>query len=263
MIPTAAPISVRPAPSRALSRLAVSAVSRAVCWSLAGLCGVWLGVAQAQPVSPLDHHAREWLTQNLNPQSLPGGGNLPLRPEVVVGSLDPRLQLAPCARIEPYLPTGTQLWGRSRIGLKCMEGPVAWNVFLPITVKAWGPGWVVRRTVAANTPLSASDVEFVAEVDWAEQRANVLPEPSQWEGMLAAHTLMPGQVIRDNHVRPPQAFGAGSQVRVVASGSGFQLSSMGQAMTNGYIGQVARVKLDNGKVVSGKVRTGGHVEIPI
>ena len=221
------------------------------------------GAAWAQSGSAVDHFAREWLEQSLATAPIKSPNALPLRPEVVVGSLDPRLQLAPCARVEPYLPQGAQLWGRSRIGLKCVEGPVAWNVFLPVTVKAWGPGWVVKRTIQANAPITTADVELVAQVDWADQRASVLPNLEQWQGMLAAYTLMPGHVIRENNVRQPQVFGAGSQVRVVATGQGFQLTSSGEAMTNGYVGQVARIKLDNGKVVSGKVRTGGSVEVAI
>jgi flagella basal body P-ring formation protein FlgA len=229
-----------------------------------GVLGVALsGVVWAQSGTSVDHFAREWLEHSLASAPIAAPGSLPLRPEVVLGSLDPRLQLAPCARVEPYLPKGTQLWGRSRIGLKCVEGPVAWNVFLPVTVKAWGPGWVVRRTVQANATVTAADVELVAEVDWADQRTAVLSDIEQWQGMQAAYTLMPGHVLRENNVRPPQAFGAGSQVRVVAAGQGFQLNASGQAMTNGYVGQVARVKLENGKVVSGKVRSGGSVEVAI
>src|SRR6185369_7269807 len=52
------------------------------------------------------------------------------RIEVVVGALDPRLRLAPCDRIEPFLPAGMRLWGRSRIGLRCKEGRTNWSVYL-------------------------------------------------------------------------------------------------------------------------------------
>ena len=31
--------------------------------------------------------------------------------EVSVGTLDSRLRLAPCSRVEPYLPAGSRLWG--------------------------------------------------------------------------------------------------------------------------------------------------------
>lgn len=210
----------------------------------------------------LDHFARQWIDQALE-ASADLGQNTPLRPEVVIGTLDPRLQLAPCGRIEPYLPKGTQLWGRTRIGLKCIEGPVAWNVFLPVTVKAWGPAWVVKKTVQANAILQTGDAERQNEVDWADARSPIVALPEQWQGMQAAFTLIPGQAIRQNAVKPPQAFAVGSEVKVVTSGIGFEMSAMGQAMNAGLVGQQARVKLANGKVVSGVVRAEGTVYVNI
>lgn len=252
----------RPAASGSLSVGCSPRIRRSVLTTASWVGLALSSMAHAQSANTLDFFAREWIDQAMasSPTTM---GNITLRPEVVMGTLDPRLQLAPCARVEPYLPKGTQLWGRSRIGLKCIEGPVAWNVFLPITVKAWGPGWVVKRTIQANTPITLADVEQAPEVDWAENRSPVLPQPEQWQGMLAAYTLMPGQTLRENNVRPPQAFGAGSQVKILAVGPGFQLTSSGQAMSTGYVGQVARVKLENGKVVSGKVRPEGSIEVSI
>ena len=210
----------------------------------------------------LDHFARQWIDQALE-ASADMGQPTPLRPEVVIGTLDSRLQLAPCGRIEPYLPKGSQLWGRTRIGLKCVEGPVAWNVFLPVTVRAWGPAWVVKKTVQANAILQASDAERQSDVDWADARSPIVALPEHWQGMQAAFTLIPGQAIRQNAVKPPQAFAVGSEVRVVTSGTGFEMSALGQAMNAGLVGQQARVKLPNGKVVSGVVRAEGTVYVNI
>ena len=74
------------------------------------------GVAHAQsaadPAADLGPLTQRWLDDALarNPSSA-----LPLRMEVSVGSLDSRLRLAPCARVEPYLPVGARLWGRTRL----------------------------------------------------------------------------------------------------------------------------------------------------
>jgi flagella basal body P-ring formation protein FlgA len=220
------------------------------------------GSTRAQSQDDLSDYANQWINQALDLPSASSGA-APLRPEVVVGRLDSRLQLAPCARIEPYIPKGTQLWGRSRVGLKCLEGPVAWNVFLPVTVKAWGPAWVMKRNVPANSVLQADDAEMVSEVDWAENRSPVVALPEQWVGMQAAFTLMPGQALRQNAVRPPQVFSVGSQVRVSTSGVGFEMSATGHALTAGMVGQSARVKLLSGKVVSGPVSKTGVVELAL
>lgn len=119
--------------------------------------------------------------------------DLPLRMEVVVGEPDSRLRLAPCARTENYLPPSTRLWGRSRIGVRCVDGVARWNIFVPVTVKAYGEAWVVKAGVAPGAVLTPNDA-VLAEVDWAEDANAVLADPALWVGQVATRTLATGQV---------------------------------------------------------------------
>lgn len=201
-----------------------------------------------------------WVEQVLS--QLPQDTRGPLRMEVSVGALDSRLRLAPCNQVEPFLPPNARLWGRTRLGLRCIDGPTRWSVFLPITVKAFGPAWVLRAPVAQNAVLTAADAEE-AEVDWAEDRSPVLADPALWIGHLATRNYMPGQPIRQSMVRAPLAFQAGAQVRVLAQGTGFSVSSGAQALSAGVIGQMARVRMDNGRVLSGTVLDGQTVEVAL
>lgn len=146
------------------------------------------------------------------------------------------------------------------MGLRCLEGPVRWNVFLPVTVRAWGPGWVIRRPVAAGAVLTQEDAER-AELDWAEQPYAVLAHPERWVGQQAAYALQPGQALRQNLVRAPAAFGPGAQVRVASAGAGFQVVVSGEALTAGVPGQSARVRLASGRIVTGTVRDGQTVDV--
>lgn len=222
---------------------------RLACAGLLLACGV----AQAQGVASepeLVNTTRRWLDQAV--AGAQSAAATPLRMEVTVGALDSRLRLASCAQVEPYLPPGTRLWGRTRVGLRCMDGVAKWNVFLPITVKAMGRAWVVRRDVAPGAVLSEADL-IEAEVDWAEDNSPVIADASQWYGQVATRPLTTGMALRQSMVRPAQVFQAGSQVRVVAQGSGFQIVADAQAMSSGVIGQVARVRMDNGRVMSGVV----------
>ncbi|QHE77635.1 flagellar basal body P-ring formation chaperone FlgA [Hydrogenophaga sp. PBL-H3] len=222
------------------------------------LCG-WS--ARANEPAALEKMAHDFLTPALA-AALPKDADSPLRAEVVMGSLDARLKLAPCNQVEPYLPPGTRLWGRSRIGLRCVDGPTRWNVFVPVTVKAWGPAWVLKRAVAAGDALTQEDAE-IAEIDWAEQRSSVLALPERWVGQLAAFPLTAGMALRENMVRVPQAFAAGAQVRVSGQGGGFSISATGQALTAGMVGEPARVKLPGGRVVTGVVRDAQTVELAL
>ena len=182
----------------------------------------------------------------------------PLRMEVQMGQLDPRLRLAACAKVEPYLPAGSRLWGRTRLGLRCLQGAVAWNVFLPITVKAWGPAWVLQNGVPSGRPLSADDA-VQAEVDWAEESAAVYANQQDWVGLVASRPLAAGQALRQNMLRTPALFAVGAEVRVLVNGGGFSVTSSGKAMSAAGEGQTVRVRMDNGRLISGVVNPEGVV----
>jgi len=179
-------------------------------------------------------------------------GAAPLRMVVQVGALDSRLSLAPCAQVEPYMPVGTRLWGKTRIGLRCIDGPSRWNVFLPVQVQAFGQTWVMRSDVASGATMALDDA-VLAEVDWAMENQSVLADPEMWVGQTATRGLRTGQVLRHGMVKPSQVFQAGSMVRIIAKGPGFSVTSGGQALSAGVVGEMARVRVDNGRVVSGLV----------
>ena len=185
-----------------------------------------------------------------------------LRYEVSVGALDSRLKLAPCGNVEMYVPPGSRLWGHGRVGLRCVDGMGKWNVSVPVTVKAFGNAWVVRNPVMAGNALTQADAVLV-EVDWAEDTNLVLAEAASWLGQTATRSLNTGQVLRSGLVRPTQVFQAGTQVRVVAEGPGFQVSSDAQALSAGVVGQVARVRMDNGRVAAGTVLDARTVKIEL
>src|SRR5688572_28688204 len=107
-------------------------------------------VAVASPVD-FARGARVFIEQ----QALPPGGEV----EVVVGEPDSRLTLAPCVRYEPFIPTGAKLWGRSSLGVRCVEG-ANWTIFVPIEVRVWGAVQVAARPIARGRPVTAEDVRI-------------------------------------------------------------------------------------------------------
>ena len=231
-------------------------------WSTAVL---WLFVTAVQAQALVNEgelmaQARRWLDRSV--AEMNANASVPLRMQVTLGSLDSRLRLASCARVEPYVPPGTRLWGKTRLGLRCLDGASRWNVFVPVTVKALGPAWVVRRDVAPGTQLGQADL-MQTEVDWAAEASPIVPDAAHWLGQVAVRALTTGQALRQNMVRPPQVFQAGAQVRVLAQGTGFQISSDGQALSVGVVGQLAKIRMDNGRVMSGTVLDARTVKVEI
>lgn len=260
--PLSIPVFVTAGPDRPIRAGCVVRSTLVAVFVLAGVLGgerVAHAQAAANPAVDLGPLTQRWLDDTLARNQAAG---LPLRMEVSVGSLDSRLRLAPCARVEPYLPVGSRLWGATRLGLKCVEGATAWNVFLPVTIRAFGPAWVLANNVAPGATLTAEDATE-AEVDWAAESAPIMANPDLWVGQVASRQLMVGQALRQPMVRAPLLFRAGAQVRVVAQGAGYSVTSAGQAMSSGAAGQNVRIRMSNGKVVNGIVNESGTVDITL
>ena len=194
----------------------------------------------------------------------PAGTGAPGAPrfEVSIGQLDPRLRLAPCQHIEPYLPDGTRLWGKARIGLRCTQGASKWKVYLPVTVKAFGPALVATGNAAAGSVLTPADLA-PAEVDLAEDASAVVLNADLAVGRVLARPLRAGQSLRQSHLKPRQWFAAGDAVTVVAQGSGFSVAGEAQALTNGIEGQPARVRTESGRVLTGQPAGDRRVELAL
>ena len=184
------------------------------------------------------------------------------RVDVTVGALASNLKLAPCSQVVPYLPAGTRPLGRSRIGLRCTQGGVHWNVSVPVTVRLWGNALVVTASLPAGTVLEAQHLS-TAEVDLAERSDAALGDAAQATGRTLQRSLAAGEALRQGDLRARQLFSAGDTVRIVAVGPGYAVSSEGQALGAGLEGQAARVRTEGGRIISGTATGGRRVEVPL
>jgi len=190
----------------------------------------------------------------LEKQGLPNGGEV----EVVVGEIDPRLSLAPCARYEPYIPAGARLWGRSSLGVRCVEG-ANWSVFVPIEVRVWNVVPVAARPIARGRPVTQDDIRL-DRVDVTRVTGNLLSPEDMVEGNVAVRSIGAGEPLRRDLLKPPPIMAAGDPVRVVYDGTGFAISVDGKALAAAGDGQAVRVATAAGRVLSGIARP-GHVVV--
>jgi flagellar basal body P-ring formation protein FlgA len=197
------------------------------------------------------------LAQDASRQAAPG-----LRVAVRVGTLDARLKLAPCTAVQPYLPAGTRLWGAARIGLRCADPGVRWNVFLPVTVDVFGPGLVTTGALNAGAVITAADLA-PGTVNLSEAPSPVFSTSAPALGRVLARPLAAGQALRAADLRARQWFAAGDTVRIVAGGAGWRIHGEGQALNPGLEGQPVRVRTESGRVVSGVAVAERQVEVAL
>jgi flagella basal body P-ring formation protein FlgA len=178
-----------------------------------------------------------------------------------VGAMDPRLQLAPCAQTEAHLPRGTPVSGRTRVGLRCTQGSVAWSIFVPVQVQVLAPAIAVATALPAGARLAQSDLSSV-EVDWA-LGSPPFATGTDLVGRVLTRPLPAGHALRPADLQARQWFVAGDVVRIRVSGQGFAITGDGLALTNGIEGQPARVRTDQGRVLSGLPTGEKRVEVAL
>lgn len=188
-------------------------------------------------------------------------GDYVSRFDVKIGSLDALAQVAPCRRSEPFLPAGARLWGRSSLGLRCVDG-ATWTVMLPVVVTAWGRAIVAATPLSAGVVLATNDLRE-GEVELTREGAGVTRDAQTLAGRTLLRGLQPGQAVRIDMVRATPVVMAGDPVRLRILGAGFIVTSSGQAMNTAADGQSVRVRTELGKVLTGVAREGRQVEVTL
>lgn len=222
-----------------------------LCLPLAG----WHAQAQTALDPALIERVRQLAETAARATAPPG-----TRVAVETGQLDPRLRLAPCQQVQPYLPPGMAAWGRSRIGLRCTDGVARWNVTLPVRVAVYGRAVVASGPLPAGVNLSQEHLAL-ADIDIAAEPGAVFTDPAQLIGRTLARPLGAAEALRAPALKSRQWFAAGETVQVLAVGPGFSVASEAQALSAGIEGQDVRVRFESGRTAAGRAVGERRVEL--
>jgi flagella basal body P-ring formation protein FlgA len=242
--------------ARALEMLAALALALA---PVAGASAAPPSTAVAQEAARLERWiaesapstwtARYGATASESADGTPQGG---VRIEVTVGRVDPRIKLESCARFEPFLPSHARLWGRSHIGVRCVEGE-SWTTLVPVTVSVFGTALVANLPIPAGAPADPADFSL-REVDLTRTVGIPVADPELLAGRSLGRSFSAGQMLRANDLRVPRTVSAGDPIRIRLIGQGFAVSAEGFAMAAAGEGEPLRVRTGSGKMLVGIVR---------
>lgn len=121
---------------------------------------------------------------------------------------------------------------------------------VPIAARAIGIG---EKLGSEDFALQMKDVTFASDAP---------ATAGEISSSLAARQIPVGQVIFKNHLRKEMAVKSGDIVKVLAGNDEWQVSIDGVAQSQGYIGDLIRVKIPRTqKVLSGLLKEKGLVEV--
>lgn len=184
---------------------------------------------------------------------------LPGQVSILLGALDPRLNLPACAMPEAFLPNGSRAWGKTTVGVRC-PAPAPWTIYISATVR------VQADYVASAVPLAQGQTILEKDIvtlsgDLTKLPPGIITAPAQAIGRIAAASLPMGTPLRQDALRGQPAVQQGQAVRLILSSANFRVSNEAHALANAAEGQWTQVRTSGGQVVSGMAKSGGIVEI--
>ncbi|AMM15255.1 hypothetical protein AX768_15255 [Burkholderia sp. PAMC 28687] len=185
---------------------------------------------------------------------------LPGKADITVTPVFPR-GLAPCSTLEPFMPPGARLWGRTTVGVRC-TGERPWTLYLQARVSLQATYYLAARAMVPGEVLSAADLT-ARDGDITSMPQAIVTDPSQAIGAVTLSRIVAGLPLRTDMLRGASSIAIGSSVHVVTSGAGFSISAEGSAMNNAAPGQQVRVKTAGGQIITGIVKDSSTVEVQL
>ncbi|WP_435628377.1 flagellar basal body P-ring formation chaperone FlgA [Candidatus Ferrigenium straubiae] len=193
---------------------------------------------------------------------------LPGKVAYQVDEIDRRIVLPQCAKLEAFLPAGSQLTGKTSVGVRChppsrneeANAPPTggWNIFVPVQIRLSLNLLTSARQLPLGHTLQEQDI---ATQSTDSSLAGGFTDPKQVIGKVLRYGIAAGQVLREDMLRQPYSVTQGQVVTLAVQGNGFSIRSEGVALNNASEGQAVQVRVGPGRVISGVARAGGVVEI--
>ena len=184
---------------------------------------------------------------------------LPGQVKISVGKLDSRLNLSACNALEPFIPTGSRIWGKTTVGVRC-NAPSNWTIYIQADISVIG-NYLVSATPLAQGQLVSENQLSIATGDLTKLPNGIITDSSQAIGKTVAMSIPAGTPLRMDALRVQAAIQQGQSVKLVSSGNGFEVSAEGRALTTANAGQSVQIRIGNGQVISGIARSDGIVEV--
>ncbi|WP_166251326.1 flagellar basal body P-ring formation chaperone FlgA [Marinobacter salicampi] len=180
-----------------------------------------------------------------------------------LGSLDSRLQLAPCEG-EPTVEFSGDPWRSThpRLQVAC-EGDRPWKLYLTSSLTIEGDALVAARPLNRGNRLDDSMIT-TAKVVINSIRRGAVTEEAHLLGMEMKRPVNAGTVFTPYLITAPDAVARGDHVMITATNGSFSVRSRGKALANGSVGdQVPIENLTSSRTIKGIVTGPGQVLIPM
>lgn len=185
----------------------------------------------------------------------------PGKVDITAHPIDSNLKLAFCPSPQVFFPSNSKAWGKTTIGIQCGQ-PNPWSIYVEANVSITGDYVVAANHLTQGQSLTSGDL-MLQKGDLTTLPSGFFTAVSTAEGKVARVSLASGSVIKQDMLRMPIVVAQGQNVRVNGIGQGFSVSTEGKALTNATEGELVRVRVPNGTIISGTAKNNGQIDLII
>lgn len=189
------------------------------------------------------------------------GAGSPGKVEISANPIDKNLKLSFCPAPQVFFPSNSKAWGKTTVGIQCGQ-PNNWNIYVEVNVSIIGDYVVAANHLSQGQSLTSSDL-MLQKGDLTTLPTGFFTDTSAAVGRVARVSLASGSVIKQEMLKMPVIVAQGQNVRVNGVGQGFSVSTEGQALTNAVEGEMVKVRVQNGTIISGIAKNNGQIEVII
>jgi len=177
--------------------------------------------------------------------------------EIEVGTIDPRLRLPACPKLEVTAPALTA--AMMTVKVDCPTS--SWTIYVPVHLHAWVDAVVASANLPPNTKLDAGDMTR-GRIDMFASNGGLLRDMAMAEGKVLRVGLLAGSPILSPFLEFPIVVHRGQKVLLTLSASTMTIKTPTVALEDGHVGDYIEVENpDSKKTMRATVVSDGSVEM--
>lgn len=188
-----------------------------------------------------------------------GTRDLPGSVRITLNKMDSNIALPKCSKLESFLPTGSRLWGKTSIGVRCNDQQ-AWTIYIQVDIEVITKVIHSVKPILRDHTINEGDIVF-KEVNLVRMPEGTLTDSEKVIGKVAVTNINAGQPIYGQLVRAPYIIQRGQKIKLIVEGSGFSVSTEVEALSAAAEGQILQIRNQKGRIMTGVARQDGIVEI--
>jgi len=173
--------------------------------------------------------------------------------EIVPNKISKTLKLPSCKQPLSLSREGNKsIYGRNTVKVSCSSPK--WSFYSGASVKAFGTILTAAMPIAKGEVITKSHIQ-ATRIDRAKISGNTLTNPSLILGMAAKRPIRQGKMLTSYQFEQPKLIERGDGVVIQAIGKSMTVSTAGEALSQGRLGENIRVRnLKSDREIIAKVK---------